>query len=141
VRKEYRIKIDNELIGLERVGTEPAQSQDPSKAAERLERETSSSGIGKTIAITMGRQALNYAISNYGNLTGDYVTQERIQAGIEIFSTITMMITGGVPGIIIGAGSIALKAVSQQIDITKRNREVDLLRMRTGTMNFSGGRL
>ena len=140
MRKEYRIKIDNELIGLERVGTEPAQSQDPSKAAERLERETAASGIGKTIAIRMGQQAISYAIGNYGNLTGDYVTQERIQAGIEVMGITTTMITGGPIGIAFGVGVLAIKAIGQATATYKNNLTVDMLRLRTGMIGYSGGR-
>lgn len=139
-RKEYRITVNNEIVGLEQVGTAPKESQDPSQATERLKKETATSGIGKTMAITMGKQALTYAVSNYGNLTGDYVTQDNIQSAIELIGTVALMATGPV-GMVAGVGSMVIKASNRQIEVKKRNQEVEFLRMRTGMMDFSGGRL
>ena len=34
--------------------------------------------------VYMGKQAMNYGLSNYGNLTGDYIMQEQLSAGVEL---------------------------------------------------------
>lgn len=139
--KEYKLKVTNEVVGLEQIGiAKPGEPIDPAKASEKLEKETAASGVGKTIAIRMGQQALSYAIGNYGNLTGDYVTQERIQAGIEMIGLATTMITGGPIGIAFGVGVLAIKAIGQATATYKNNLTVDMLRLRTGMIGYSGGR-
>ena len=127
---EYKIKIDNEIVGLEKVNvaTDPQRQLAPDKAAEALKQQASMSGVGKTIAITLGKQALNYAVSNYGNLTGDYVTQQNIQAGIEIASTVALLASGPV-GTVVAAGNIGVRLLNDFM--TQHNRDVEILRMRT----------
>lgn len=139
---EYKIKIDNEIVGLEKVNvaTDPQRQLAPDKAAEALKQQASMSGVGKTIAIILGKQALNYVVSNYGNLTGDYVTQQNIQAGIEIASTVALLASGPV-GTVVAAGNIGVRLLNDFMTREKHNRDVEILRMRTGMMGYSGGRL
>jgi len=139
-KKEYKISVTNDIVGLERVPGDISKPQDPVEAADKLKKEASSGSVGKTIAVRMGQQALSFAVSNYGNLTGDYITQEKIQAGIEIAGTIAAMAFGGPVGIMYGISNIAIKAITAGVDKIKQNREVDFLRARTGMIGYSGGR-
>ncbi len=96
-------------------------------------------GAVNAVVTQNAKKALSYGISNYGNLTGDYITQANIQGVIEVGGMIATALTGPV-GAIAVAGDLAFKEISRQVDLTKKNREVELLKARTGMMGYSGGR-
>ncbi len=134
--KEYKISIQNQIVGLERVETEQPQVQAPmqsqSAQTEALASKTSKFGsASKAIAIHMGKQALSYAVSNYGNLTGDYIGQTRINEGLEIAGLIGMAASGWV-GAAAAVGSVAIKAVNRYVDVKKSEIQSNAMRIRTG---------
>lgn len=137
--KEIVIKVDHTLKGDTDVTQETIEIQDAQESTEKTKRKADK-GASRTIAAFMGKQALNYAVSNYGNLTGDYIAQANIQGVIEIGGIIAMAFTGPV-GVVASIGAVGVKVVSQQIDLYKKNLNTQLLRERTGMNNFSGGRL
>lgn len=134
--KEYKISIQNQIVGLERVETEQPQVQAPmqsqSAQTEALASKTSKFGsASKAIAIHMGKQALNYALSNYGNLTGDYIAQARISETLELAGLIAMAASGPV-GMVAAAGNVAIKAFNRYIDVRKSEIQSNAMRIRTG---------
>lgn len=134
--KEYKISIQNQIVGLERVETEQPQVQAPmqsqSAQTEALASKTSKFGsASKAIAIHMGKQALNYALSNYGNLTGDHITQARISETLELAGLIAMAASGPV-GMVAAAGNVAIKAFNRYIDVRKSEIQSNAMRIRTG---------
>lgn len=134
--KEYKISIQNQIVGLERVETEQPQVQAPmqsqSAQTEALASKTSKFGsASKAIAIHMGKQALNYALSNYGNLTGDHITQARISETLELAGLIAMAASGPV-GMVAAAGNVAIKAFNRYIDVRKSEIQANALKVRTG---------
>ena len=129
--KEYKIKVDNEIVGLEQIEAEttPAQTED------KLKKESKKGdSVGKLVAIQMGKQAAQYAINNYGNLTGDYVTQENIGGALEVAGLIGMMATGPL-GIAAAAASVGVKVASRAIDVRKSQIQSDAFRSRVGLTN------
>lgn len=100
---------------------------------------------------TLKRQ-ISFSIGQYGNKTGNYITQSEMQLGIEIFNnvlgigtaTATGAIYGGIPGAIAGfaisAGSVAIGYSNQyqvlQTNITKLNTYANIMQERSGnTLN------
>lgn len=141
-KKEYKIKIENEIVGLELVGGEMREKTNVEAGDRDVPKafnEQKKSEVGKAMAITMGKQGINYVLSNYGNLTGDYITQDRLQASLQALSTIAMISSGGV-GAIVGGFGLGLNIMSNEIDIYKRNLQVEMLRQRTGILMYGGGR-
>lgn len=139
--KEYKISIQNQIVGLERVETEQPQVQAPMQApmqsqsaqTEALASRTATVGsASKTIAIHMGKQALSYAVSNYGNLTGDYIGQARINETLEVAGLIGMAVAGGWVGVAAAVGSVAIKAVNRYVDVKKSEIQSNAMRIRTG---------
>lgn len=97
-------------------------------------------GMVNALLMDVGSKAISYGVSNYGNLTGDYLVQSNIQGAIDLGRTIGMALTG-VPGLIAAVGGLAIKEASRQLEIYKKNQNVSLLRERTGMNQISGGRL
>lgn len=140
---EYRIPINVELIATESKGTpSPTSKVTPDQTQKKLAKEASneaSGSVSKVVAIQVGKRALQYGIQNYGNLTGDYVTQANISAGLQVAGLVAMASQGPV-GIAAAAVSLGTQALSYGIDMNKRNREAQFLRERTGMIGISGGR-
>lgn len=140
---EYRIPINVELIATESKGTpSPTSKVTPDQTQKKLAKEASneaSGSVSKVVAIQVGKRALQYGIQNYGNLTGDYVGQANISAGLQVAGLVAMALQGPV-GIAAAAVSLGTQALSYGIDMSKRNREAQFLRERTGMIGISGGR-
>lgn len=134
--KEYRISINNNLVGLERVTEQKELIQPENVQAARTEalaEKTAKMGsTSKAIAIHMGKQALSYAVSNYGNLTGDYIGQARINETLEVAGLIGMAVAGGWVGVAAAVGSVAIKAVNRYVEVKKSEIQSNAMRIRTG---------
>ncbi len=139
---EYKIKIENDIVGLDKINPEAQKQtapQETQKATqERLLGESKGAGTGKAIASYMGKQALSYALSNYGNLTGDHLGQTRINEGLEIAGLITMAASGWV-GLAAAIGSVAVKGVNRFVDVRKSEIASEAIRQRIG-LSRSGSR-
>lgn len=149
--KGYRVSIskDSNQMGWESVdiASQAKYSFNPNgilgttqKNGATLQRiSDGSDNFVKVIAINSAKQAINFGLSNYGNLTGDYLTQENLQAYMDVIGLGLSMSQGPI-GIAAAAASITLKAVSHEIELAKKNQLVSILRERTGTNLYSGGR-
>lgn len=96
-------------------------------------------GVTNAVVANVAKKAIQYGISQYGNLTGDYVTQANISAMIEIGGLVAMAATGPV-GIAAAVTSLGIQAANYGIDMAKKRRETEFLRERTGMTQNSGGR-
>jgi len=132
---EYILRVDNVVTVKNDDGTGRESPKDEIKSR------AVSSQIGSTIAVQMAKQATQFVIGNYGDLTGDYIQQKNIQSVIEIGGLSFMAMKGGVVGIAIAMGTIAVKIAQQNIAVEKMNRSTALLRERTGMIGWSGGRV
>lgn len=102
-------------------------------------------------------QAVNYSVAQYGNLTGDYITQKNTQYALSVINNIISIGTaaiggfklsgGNVWGAVIGAGlavtnqfiSFGYQVHGEYINNLKRNREIDILRERSGLNSYLDG--
>lgn len=125
--KEYRIAIDNNLVGIERV--DPGTGTLPSEAVSGESK--SQSGVSKAIAVHMGQKAFQYMVSNYGELTGNYYAQEQINAALQITGMIGMAATGLVGAIVVGA-QLAVMGIDRAIEVNTSRRTSRVLQERYG---------
>jgi hypothetical protein len=141
---EYRIPINIELIATESKGTpSPTSKATPDQTQKKLANEASNEAGGvlsKMVAIQVGKQAINYGLQNYGNLTGDYITQSHLQTANQLGGTLLMAVKGGIAGMTIAAASLGFQVISYGIDVANRNREAQCLRERVGMASIYGGR-
>jgi len=138
--KEYVIKVDLNVDSTESSSGQPTSTvQDAEKDTNRTKKKSKDS-VSKAVAMQMAKQAANYAVSNYGNLTGDYIAQANIQGAIELGGMIGLAATGPV-GAAVAFTGLMLKVASEQTEIYKKNLATSNLRERTGMSFYSGGRL
>lgn len=98
-------------------------------------------GMVQQQAVSIGRQALSFAVSNYGNWTGDYVTQANLETVTKIVGTASELavaaVVGGVPGFIVAvaakAVSYGFKTLGGELERVNENRRISVLRERVGT--------
>jgi hypothetical protein len=88
--------------------------------------------------IGLGKQALSYGLSNYGDLTGDHIGQTRLNEGLEVAGLVGMALSSPV-GAIAALGSVGIKAANRYIDVKKSEIASEALRQRVG-LSRSGSR-
>lgn len=74
--------------------------------------------VTKLMALQMGKQALGYGLSNYGNLTGDYIGQARLNDALNAAGMIGTALTGPV-GLAVVAGQVAIAGFNRYADVQK----------------------
>lgn len=113
-------------------GGDPGEPNVQPKEPEQ--RESKASAARSAIVagiIDYGKKAINYGVGIIGDLTGDYQSQRQIQAGISMIGTAVMMAQFPV-GTIAGAVQLTTQAISSVIATNNANKDVALLRERTG---------
>lgn len=138
--KEYFIRVDTNIIdGTEskEIEQQPASTE---KSAKKAAGKSRDKNLGAVAVVQIAKQALNFGLSNYGNLTGDYVTQTQIKAGITIAATVATIAINPILGTAAAIGAIGTQALTTIIEVNKKERETALLRQRTQTFTTSGGR-
>ena len=140
--KDYHIYIDHNIeTSDEQTGGQIAGSTSPEKTAKKQQEEAKSgSSAAKLVGVYIGKQAFQWATSNYGNLTGDYLGQAWINESIELAGLVGGILVKPLTGGIIAGVVIAKKAIDKSIDRAKANQEAMLLRERVGGTVSSGGR-
>ncbi len=136
--KEIHVVVEN-VITDSTSQNESSSSSIPTSDKPQQQSQSKTSSIGKAVIANAVNQASQYALSNYGNLTGDYITQANIQGGLEMLGLGIMALSGPV-GAVAAVGSLLIKGINTQVDIVKKNQQVNLLKERTGMINYSGGR-
>ena len=134
-------KIEETSGRTTKFGTEGLEED---QGAKRFEK----AAIGFALAAL--KRELNYSLSQYGNMTGNYIEQAEIELGLQMInnaitigvSAIAGLKYGGVPGMIAGAvistGSIVQGYVQQyrtlQTNITKLNTYANIMQERSGNI-------
>jgi hypothetical protein len=98
------------------------------------------SDLTKTLLFSVGSKAIQYGISNYGNLMGDYVGQTNAQAAIELVGMIAIAASSPI-GFATAIAGLGIKEVSRQLDVYQKNLNAQMLRERIGLNVISGGRM
>ena len=102
------------------------------------------------------KQGFNYAKSNYGNFTGDYIAQQKIDNAFSKVSTLASVggsiaagaAVGGVPGAVVGAIVSGVSLVSNfiqneityNLNLSKANRQANFNSQRIGAILINGNR-
>ena len=139
--KEYHIYLDHNIsVDGEQTGGQLSETSSPEKSAKKQQSEAKTGATAKLVGVYIGKQAFQWATSNYGNLTGDYLGQAWINESIELAGLVGGILVKPLTGGIIAGVVIAKKAIDKSIDRAKANQEAMLLRERVGGIVSSGGR-
>lgn len=131
--------IQGESVSSNATGGELTAGTNPQQAEKKTEKTATSGGTAKSIGVYLGKQALQYATSNYGDLTGDYIGQAWVTEGIEFAGMIGVAASSPMGAVAVGV-SLTKKAIDNSIAIKKANQETAQLRERVGGVLSSGGR-
>lgn len=128
--------------------TAPAEAKKEVDKAKAQESKPKQAGSGesttneliRTALVQAGKQGLQYAVSQYGNLTGNSIGQRNINNGIEVASMITTIAIGGVVGAIAVATQTAINVANQGISNARANQVANMMYERSGNITRNGGR-
>lgn len=93
-----------------------------------------------TALINAGRSIIMQGMSHYGDLTGDYITQNRVGEMLSIAGDVLMIVKGGVVGAIAVGAKYATQAINSMIQQRQNNIRVDYMRKHTGYIEAKGSR-
>lgn len=128
--KEYRIAVDNNIVGIEQVNQTSPATRDPAIAKPKEKKDS----ISKVIAIDMAKKAITFAIQNYGNLNGDYLRQQQINDMVSIGGMLATAATGPVGMAVVGA-QVTIAAINRIIDVKKSRVASKMMETRLGIAN------
>lgn len=103
--------------------TEAQQAGDASGALQKASKgdakKMASTSLFAHAAVSNVKQAVKYSLGNVGNFTGDYVLQNQIDVGLQVFEDVAAIgfatAAGGLPGAIIATASIGIKYATKEI--------------------------
>ncbi len=98
------------------------------------------SGVGMSVAAHLGKKGMNYVVSNYGNLTGDYLTQARIQETMALGFNLVLLVKGGFIGATVVASQYGTQILDRSVNIRKSEIASEMMRNRLG-ISKGGSRL
>ena len=145
---EYRIYIHNVIEeDTSQTPEQQASSQtDPKKAKKTADKAEKSTAL--LIAQQIGKEALGFALQNYGDLTGDYTTQKLMQVGLSVATDISSIViagiaTGGTGAIVAGVGvglKYGMQGINYGFNIAKEQQRASILKERLGNAAIGGQR-
>lgn len=129
-----------EEMGIKQANFSPSEGFNPTNQAAMPQQPQTkkSANMNGAIAAMMAKKAIQYGIQNYGNLTGDYVTQANISGLIEVGGLVATAATGPI-GVVAALSSVAIQVANLEIERAKQRQQVQFMRERTGTMINSRG--
>jgi hypothetical protein len=93
-----------------------------------------------TALIDAGRSIIMQGMAHYGDLTGDYITQNRVGEMLNIASDVLMIAKGGVVGAIAVGAKYATQAINSIIQQRQNNIKIDYMRKHIGYIEAGGSR-
>lgn len=136
--KVYEININHNIeSGGGQIGGGNATPETTQK--KQVEQGKTGSTAGKLIGVYVAKQAFQWATSNYGNMTGDYIGQQWISEGIEI-AGLTVAALKSPTGVAVAGAVLAKKAIDKAVEVQKSRQNAQQLRERVGGTVSSGGR-
>lgn len=93
-----------------------------------------------TALINAGRSIIMQGMSHYGDLTGDYMSQARVNEALGLAGDVLMIVKGGVVGAIAVGAKYATQAINSMIQQRQNNIRVDYMRKHTGYIEAKGSR-
>ena len=106
---------------------------------KQVEQSKTGSTAGKLVGVYIAKQAFQWATSNYGNMTGDYIGQQWINEGIEITGLAIAALKSPM-GLAVAGAVLAKKAIDKAVEVQKSRQNAQQLRERVGGTVSSGGR-
>lgn len=136
--KVYEININHNIEGGGgQIGGGNATPETTQK--KQTEQSKTGSTAGKLVGVYIAKQAFQWATSNYGNMTGDYIGQQWISEGIEI-AGLTVAALKSPTGVAVAGAVLAKKAIDKAVEVQKSRQNAQQLRERVGGTVSSGGR-
>ncbi len=139
---EIRISVDTRIIGDTSQGGESPEVAQPANQDDRQKQVNK--GAARTVALAvaadLGKKAIQWGISNYGELTGDYTTQQALQTGIELAGSVAIIAASGWIGAAAVAANYTTKFANNLIAMRKSQTSAAMLQARTQTLVSKGGR-
>lgn len=136
--KVYEININHNIEGGGgQIGGGNATPETTQK--KQMEQGKTGSTAGKLIGVYVAKQAFQWATSNYGNMTGDYIGQQWISEGIEITGLAIAALKSPM-GLAVAGAVLAKKAIDKAVEVQKSRQNAQQLRERVGGTVSSGGR-
>lgn len=132
--KEYRIAVDNNVINLKLSDAGELIETTPKTTAAVPKKDS----VSKLIAVEAGRRSANYAIKNYGNLTGDEIGQQQLSETINMIGMAALAFSSPVGAFAVGA-KITGDLVDRAINVNKSRRASRTMQTRLG-INHGGSR-
>lgn len=136
--KVYEININHNIEGgggqIDGGTTTPETTQ-----KKQVEQSKTGSTAGKLVGVYVAKQAFQWATSNYGNMTGDYIGQQWISEGIEITGLAIAALKSPM-GLAVAGAVLAKKAIDKAVEVQKSRQNAQQLRERVGGTVSSGGR-
>lgn len=114
----------NVRIRIEREETDAGEARQTQKEDEAKNMATSSMFAHKMMGI--GKQVFNYAASNVGNFTGDYIQQDQINKALDVVGDATTIGLGFAVNPIAGVVATIGVATKNILKVVTRNREEEL---------------
>lgn len=139
-----KIRIENN-VDIPGVGNAAAITTKPDEASKKI----GAKSLFAHQMIATAKQTFNYAISNIGNFTGDYIKQDQVQNIVDSIGDLSTVglgfASGGVVGGIVVSIGIATKKTFEVIsdmrknELSERQRAYMLERSGNATKNGSRG--
>ena len=135
-------------IRIERGQEQAGEANVNQKVAEDEKKKVAATSIFAHQMMGIGKQIFNYAASNVGLFTGNYIEQDRINVALDMVSDLSTVGTGFVAGGWIG-GSIAvigiatkktLEAITERRKDVMQEREREYWLARSGNSTTNGSR-
>lgn len=115
-----------------------AQARMPSPKINKDNETAKRLDLAKTVAVQLARTAVSQTVGQYANLTGDYVTANKMQAATQIYGLAAMAMSSPA-GAAAAAITVANQVISEVISFNKNEKQLKLLRRRMG-MFYDEGR-
>lgn len=139
-----KIRIENN-VDIPGVGNAAQLTTKPDEAKKKVGAKT----LFAHQMVATAKQTANYAISNIGNFTGNYIKQDQVQSTVDLIGDLSTVglgfASGGVVGGIIASIGIATKKTFEVVtdmrknELSERQRAYMLERSGNATKNGSRG--
>lgn len=131
---EIVVRLDHNVI--DNTAVPQGTKDQPAVGQSAPKMQSGGIAIAKTVGVMALKKGMQYGVTNFGNLTGDYLTQSSINSAIEISGLVGMAATGPL-GLAVATVSVGFKALDFYTTRAKQDQNISYLRERTATWNGS----
>lgn len=150
--EKYVIEVKRKMVednGQETELSQKYNANNPTQSTAAIDR---ASIIKNSVVFVQSARVVatvfNFAVSNYGNITGDSIAQHNIDVALSVLgetaNVITSFVVGGAIGGVVAMVGTGLKystqLAQQSIAINNQNAQINQYRERIGNVISKGGR-